>query len=221
MQRKSPVWSQLLSFFKLRNSTQKGTRVVTWQAIKPQVDRRICIGQLFERINHISSFLCIIIRAPTLKNIVITSCARLSVRPSTLSLCCNNLNTFLVIENWMFVYESSGVRLSVHLSVRPFLCWDNWKTLLQKTFKLGQSVYLGKILVKFEFGSSWICLSVSPFVCLSVRLLYTFFMLALLMSTHNMFLREKMCCWYLLEAPQWGTFNEYPQHVFMQKLKKK
>ena len=56
MQRKSPVWLQPLSFFKLRNNTQKGTRVVTGQAIKPQVDRRICIGQLFERINHISSF---------------------------------------------------------------------------------------------------------------------------------------------------------------------
>ena len=69
----------------LRNNTQKGTRVVTGQAIKPQVDRRICIGQLFEQINHISSFLCIIIRAPTLKNIVITSSVRqtvcLSVRP--------------------------------------------------------------------------------------------------------------------------------------------
>ena len=95
----------------------------------------------------------------------------------------------------MFVYESSGVRLSVHLSVRTSLCWDNWKTLLQKTFNLGQSVYLGKILVKFEFGSSWICLSVSPSVCLSVRpSVYTFFVLALLMSTHNIFLHEKMCC---------------------------
>ena len=171
MQRKSPVWSQLLSFFKLRNNTQKGTRVVTGQAIKPQVDRRICIGQLFERINHISSFLCIIIRAPTLKKYsyhIVCPSECLSVRPSTLSLCCNNLNTFLVTENWMFVYESSGVRLSVDLSVRTSLCWDNWKTLLQKTFKLG--VYLGKILVKFEFGSSWICLSVSPSCCLSVHL---------------------------------------------------
>ena len=41
MQRKSPVWSQPLSFFKLRNNTQKGTRVVTGQAIKPQVDRQM------------------------------------------------------------------------------------------------------------------------------------------------------------------------------------
>ena len=87
--------------------------------------------------------------------------------------------------------------------------WDdtNWNTLLQKTFKLGQNVYLGKILVKFEYGLSWICPSVCQSVRLSVRpsvrpSVHIFFVLALLMSTHDIFLHEKICCGYLLEAPQ-------------------
>ena len=47
------------------------------------------------------------------------------------------------------------------------LCCENWNTFLQRTFKLGQNVCLGKILVKFEYGSSGVCLSVCPSVCLS------------------------------------------------------
>ena len=30
-----------------------------------------------------------------------------------------------------------------------------------------------------------------------------------------------ICCGYSLEVPQWGTSNEYPQHVFAQKKKQK
>ena len=30
----------------------------------------------------------------------------------------------------------------------------------------------------------------------------------------------KLCCWYLLKAPQWGTSNEYVQHVFVEKQEK-
>ena len=43
------------------------------------------------------------------------------------------------------------------------LCCDNCNTFLQRTFKLGQNVCLGKILVKFQYGSSGVCLS----ICLS------------------------------------------------------
>ena len=169
MQRKSPVWSQLLSFFKLRNNTQKATRVVIGQAIKPQVDRRICIGQLFERINHISPFLCIIIRAPTLKNIVITSSVCLSVRPSTLSLGCNNLNSFLVTENWMFVYESS-ICLSICLSALLYagiigkLCYRKLSNLARvfiwvRSWSSSNLGHLGSVCPS-------VCLSVCPSVCL-------------------------------------------------------
>ena len=31
---------------------------------------------------------------------------------------------------------------------------------------------------------------------------------------------QNVCCGYLLEVPQWGTSNEYPQHVFMEKYAK-
>ena len=33
------------------------------------------------------------------------------------------------------------------------------------------------------------------------------------------FHHKNICCGYSLEAPQWGTSNEYPQHVFMEKRK--
>ena len=29
-----------------------------------------------------------------------------------------------------------------------------------------------------------------------------------------LFLHENICCGYSLEVPQWGTSNEYPQHMF-------
>ena len=29
-----------------------------------------------------------------------------------------------------------------------------------------------------------------------------------------------ICCGYSLEVPQGGTFNEYPQHMFLQRNKK-
>ena len=45
------------------------------------------------------------------------------------------------------------------------LCSDNWNTFLQRTFKLGQNVCLGKILVKFEYGSSGVCLSTLSLCC--------------------------------------------------------
>ena len=44
------------------------------------------------------------------------------------------------------------------------MCCDNWNTFLQRTFKFGQNVCLGKILVKFKYGSSGVCLSVRPSV---------------------------------------------------------
>ena len=47
----------------------------------------------------------------------------------------------------------------------PFSLRDNWNTFLQGTFRLGQNVCLGKILVKFEYGSSGVWLSVRPSVC--------------------------------------------------------
>ena len=53
------------------------------------------------------------------------------------------------------------------------------------------------------------------------------------MSTHNiapdkrgihiiffLFFHENICCGYSLEAPQQGTSNEYPQHMFSWKNKK-
>ena len=53
-------------------------------------------------------------------------------------------------------------------SVRPStisLCCDNWNSFLQRTFKFDQNVCLGKILVKFKYGLSGICLSVRPSFC--------------------------------------------------------
>ena len=114
--------------------------------------------------------------------IVITS----SVRPSTLSLCCDNSNTFLPKTFKLCIWITYQIRrppivfgvITSKVKVAgnffgvfyiPFsnatLCCDNWNTFLQGTFKLGQNVYLGKILVKFEYGSSGVCLSVRPSVC--------------------------------------------------------
>ena len=33
-----------------------------------------------------------------------------------------------------------------------------------------------------------------------------------------LFLHENICCGYSLEVPQRGTYNEYQQHVFVEKL---
>ena len=35
-----------------------------------------------------------------------------------------------------------------------------------------------------------------------------------------LFLHETICCGYSLEAPQWGTSNEYPQGMFLLRNKK-
>ena len=35
-----------------------------------------------------------------------------------------------------------------------------------------------------------------------------------------LFLHENTCCGYSLEAPHWGTSNEYPQHMFSWRNKK-
>ena len=35
-----------------------------------------------------------------------------------------------------------------------------------------------------------------------------------------LFLHENICCGYSLEVPQWGTSNEYPQHIFSWRNKK-
>ena len=45
------------------------------------------------------------------------------------------------------------------------LCCNNWNTFLQRTSKLGQNVCLGRILVKFEYGSSGVCLSTLSLCC--------------------------------------------------------
>ena len=144
----------------------------------------------------------------------------LSVRLPTLSLCCDNSNTFLqrTFKLWIWViyqirrtplvFELKGqghrqflwvfyipfsnatltpilfrkmqvpysnhivcpsvcpsVCLSVCLSILS-LCCDNWNTFLQRTFKRRQNVCLGKILIKFEYGSSGICLSICLPFCL-------------------------------------------------------
>ena len=31
---------------------------------------------------------------------------------------------------------------------------------------------------------------------------------------------QNICCGYSLEVPQWGTSNEYPQHMFLWKIRK-
>ena len=36
-----------------------------------------------------------------------------------------------------------------------------------------------------------------------------------------LFLQENICYGYSLEVPQWGTSNEYPQHMFFWKSKEK
>ena len=35
-----------------------------------------------------------------------------------------------------------------------------------------------------------------------------------------LFLHKNICCGYSLEAPHWGTSNEYPQHMFSWRNKK-
>ena len=42
-------------------------------------------------------------------------------------------------------------------------------------------------------------------------------------KSNNIFLISpwNLCCWYSLEAPHWGASNEYPQHVFEEKIIKK
>ena len=70
---------------------------------------------------------------------------------------------------WGHYVKGQGHRQLLWVFYIPFsnatLCCDNWNTFLQRTFKLGQNVCLGKILVKFEYGSSGVCLSVRPSVC--------------------------------------------------------
>ena len=72
---------------------------------------------------------------------------------------------------WGHYIKGQGHRQFLWVFYIPFsnatLCCNNWNTFLQRTFKLGQNVCLGKILVKFEYGSSGVCLSVRPSVCLS------------------------------------------------------
>ena len=33
-----------------------------------------------------------------------------------------------------------------------------------------------------------------------------------------LFLHKNICCGYSLEAPHQGASNEYPQHIFMEKI---
>ena len=101
---------------------------------------------------------------------------------SNATLCCITWNTFLqgtlkLGQNVClgkilvkFEYGSSGVCLSVRLSVHTFFVLHNRNTFLQKTFKLCQNVSLDKISVSFEYPSSGVCLSVHPSV-------HTFFVL--------------------------------------------
>ena len=42
----------------------------------------------------------------------------------------------------------------------------------------------------------------------------------ILIRSASLFLHENICCGYSLEVPQWGTSNEYPQHMFSWKNKK-
>ena len=75
---------------------------------------------------------------------------------------------------WGHYIKGQGHRQLLWVFYIPFsnatLCCDNWDTFLQRTFKLGQNVCLGKILVNFEYPSSRVCLSVHPSV-------HTFFVL--------------------------------------------
>ena len=40
------------------------------------------------------------------------------------------------------------------------------------------------------------------------------------MPTSFLILNKNTCCGYSLEAPRWGTSNEYPQHMFLSRNKK-
>ena len=39
--------------------------------------------------------------------------------------------------------------------------------------------------------------------------------------TDFLFLNGNICCGYSLEVPRWGTSNEYPQHIFLYRNKKR
>ena len=89
------------------------------------------------------------------------------------------------------------------------MCCDNWNTFLQRTFKLGQNVCLGKILIKFEYGSS----GVSLYVRLSVQ---PHFLSAAI--TGNTFLqrtfklRQNVCLGKILVKFKYGSSAVFSVH---------
>ena len=112
----------------------------------------------------------------------------LSIRLSTLSLCWDNSNTFqprtFKLCIWV-IYQIGGEHLQflgslckrsrsqatslgffTFLSLMLHCAAITGIPSLQRTFKLGQNVCLGKILVKFENWAIW-GLSVCPSICLS------------------------------------------------------
>ena len=109
-----------------------------------------------------------------------------------------NTNSF-----WGHYVKGQGHRQLLWVFYIPFsnatLCCNKWNTFLQRTFKLGQNVCLGKILVKFEYGSS-------GSVCPSVRLSSPHFLCAAI--TGILFYRElsnfvRMFLW----TRSWSTSN--------------
>ena len=54
-------------------------------------------------------------------------------------------------------------------------------------------------------------------VCKAIKGISSFLRRACTHKIFSLFLHENVCCGYLLEAPEWGTSNEYPQHVFTEK----
>ena len=62
----------------------------------------------------------------------------------------------------------------------------------------------------YTWQSGWTLSSIATNKALFIRKMLISFL----------FLHENICCGYSLEAPRWGTSNEYPQHMFLERNKK-
>ena len=55
----------------------------------------------------------------------------------------------------------------------------------------------------------------------NIQRIFFFFYIVGYQVTLFLFLQENICCGYSLEAPRWGASNEYQQHIFSWRNKKK
>ena len=100
--------------------------------------------------------------------------------------------------------------------------WRNLK-LHKYEFKHGQHfvldfmrhLLLQAFLWKGDIDILRACLSVCACIVIALGKNYCFCFYRQKVLIFFLILHENICCGYSLEAPCWGTSNEYPQHMFL------